>query len=283
MPRKKPNLETILKKSRPTGEDVGRAWLMNLCYENRINYEGQTFQPLFSAKKLQHMQDRFTKENDFVMYDRYIAIYTWVSKNDLFFIVQNDIITEVYGEMRRRLEEMKISFRFGKYLREKGMSKEEVQAETLDFFGLNYGFNFLSNEAGIEKAAVSTESHHGHIQKAFREMLAYDEAVDLIAEETQVPDFRYFRRELIEALNAEEQYNKEIQDLINIIVADKTLSEPDKNKIYLKPLMTVFKRTDLISTISIAEKNMKKARALLKDLQVFDYNDGRLTDTLIEE
>jgi len=75
------SLNQILKKKTWTGDEVGRAIILDLCDSYRRSLEGDKDpQPLFSPEKLTLMVSSLTKRSDGIRYNRYVGLQSWLQR-----------------------------------------------------------------------------------------------------------------------------------------------------------------------------------------------------------
>ncbi|MDL2319433.1 hypothetical protein LJC74_10275 [Eubacteriales bacterium OttesenSCG-928-A19] len=73
------DIKSILKKKRLTGEEVGRALLMNLA--NDVKNKGKRYEPLFSQADLNRMMDSLTTEAQYTEFLVYSRIYAAIAES----------------------------------------------------------------------------------------------------------------------------------------------------------------------------------------------------------
>ena len=75
------DFETILRKRKPKGADVGRLYLANVCtaYQNALSAENASIEPPVSNEQLQKLISKLTDPYEIDVYNGYGAIQSWLS------------------------------------------------------------------------------------------------------------------------------------------------------------------------------------------------------------
>lgn len=297
--------QLLRKKSRRywSGEDLGRLLIANMAMWNKANAEGRTHSELLTPNEWnQLISDVKESPREAEVYRRYLGVTYWLQQYTAAAALRVQNIVSITTIKIKELETAQVTealMRICLYLSSHIIHTTERAKETPDeeseaFAGhIREAFEIydrLSLEASQSKNNTERKEDvqmlDGQIYRDYRELLAYNKAIELIVEELEIPELDFFMTDMTDVDGVIDELNERVVQFREWLRSTYA-ADDDATVAHVKDIERtidgIFPKIDT-SHIKLSEHGIEWARRMIQnDMEAFATQNGLFYQALLHE
>lgn len=248
------DIEKILRKRKPTGEELGIVDLTFAARSMRQHFSEDDMPTAKDWDKLQARVNKLSGTEQEPIYFRYVDIHTWILRK---YNYNRFALASAFSGLRS------IAFIIGdiltceeidKYIESLHLSEDAPKLRLSCAVSLD---DYAPENPNSEKYKRDIEENRLNLDRAIKFCLFFNAQISILAELCKIPELKAFRMDLSQVYQVAENYNY-VRSRVEELIQHR--EDPVKRESHLKALHECFAPIELMAADALSEKQIDVAR-----------------------